>query len=78
MAKTGSSGSKARARTPSRKTRAAAASTVGRRRPKPSDPGGQARAGRSAEGRDVTQGQYGVSIAKQTHRERARTPTKAR
>ena len=74
MAKTGSSGSKARARTPSRKTRAAAASTVARRRPKPSEPGGKARAGRSAEGHDVIKGQYGVSTAKQTHRDRAGTP----
>ena len=75
MAKTGSSGSKARARTPSRKTRAAAASTVARRRPKPGETGGKARAGRSAEGHDVIKGQYGVSSAKQTHRDRAGTPT---
>ena len=74
MAKTGSSGSKARARTPSRKTRKAAASTVARRRPKPSDTGGKTRAGRSAEGHDVIKGQYGTSEAKQTHRDRSGTP----
>lgn len=74
MAKTGSSGSKARARTPSRKTRKAAASTVARRRAKPAETGGKARAGRSAEGHDVIKGQYGTSTAKQTHRERAGTP----
>jgi hypothetical protein len=73
MAKTGSS-SKARARTPSRKTRKAAASTVARRRPKPTETGGHARAGRSAEGHDVIKGQYGTSVAKQTHRDRSGTP----
>ena len=74
MAKTGSSSSKARAKTPSRKTRKAAASTVARRRPKPSDGGGHARAGRSADGHDVIKGQYGTSVAKQTHRDRSGTP----
>ena len=74
MAKTGSSGSKARARTPSRKTRKAAASTVTRRRPKPGETGGKARAGRSAEGHDVIKGQFGTSSAKQTHRDRVGTP----
>ena len=75
MAKTGSKGSsKARAHTPSRKTRKAAASTVARRKPKPGDTGGKARAGRSAEGHDVIKGQSGTSEAKQTHFDRAGTP----
>ena len=74
MAKTGTSGSQARPRTTSRKTRKAAASTVARRRPKATETGGRAPAGRSAEGGEVIKGQFGTSSAKQTHRDRRGTP----